>query len=83
VWVRCAAWLLVLAMVLDELWLEEVDPVGVDELADDVAAAGPASVDELVLEDVLCVVEWLPDPHAATSSAVASAAVAGLTIASA
>jgi hypothetical protein len=91
--VRWAACVLVLELGFDELWVEEPDAAAVEELADaaveeladDVVAAvvtlDPAPADERVLEDVLWVVEWLPDPHAATSSAVTSAAAARLTIA--
>jgi hypothetical protein len=70
----------------------DVDVATADELADDavapavavapVVAAGSADVDvlELELELELVELEWLLDPHAATSSAVISAAPMRLTI---
>ena len=88
VWLwRAARGLLLLERVLrvDDGELD-VDVAFGFELADDVAAAvvalEPPPVCAARVEDLdePVEVEWLPDPHAATSSAVASAAAVRLTI---
>ena len=53
----------------------EVDAAAV-ELADEAAVVEAGAADD----DVLGEVEWLPDPHPATTSAATSAAVARLTM---
>ena len=86
VWVWCAGLVALVAEVpvLDalrvvvEAELEEPDEDPADVL--ELTAGGVASVED---RDEVVEVEWLPDPQAAASSAVTSAAAARLTIGSA
>jgi hypothetical protein len=85
VWRAALADLVFVAVVLDdELDAAEVEldalRAGAVELAGDDAVPEPAFAGAAALADELVEVEWPPDPHAATSSAVTSAATARRTI---
>jgi len=87
VWVWCAGLVVLVleAVALDALRVVEAELDELDEGDEDdedalLELAGAAALED---RDELVEVEWLPDPHAATSSAVTSAAAARLTIGSA
>jgi hypothetical protein len=88
VWVWCAAWALDDARVVDELWVDDVEVlVAVDAAEVVVFAVVAVELAAVEADDEADLggwdVEWLLDPHAATSSAVISAAPMRFTIGSA